>query len=160
MLNPFEEESEQSQFIQPERVVIKKQNKEKHISMYITIFSIHILEIFTCTLSGLNDNPTDGLAHSNLIPQYWLLSMAIYNIFGIIAIYQFNQRTFENKIYFIIYETIKIIWIILGIQILFYNKLSTFIVGYMLFYIIFESIYSIVNLYLLHRLKQQENFYL
>lgn len=158
MLNPFEEESERAHFIQQDTVVIKKQKRDKHISIYIAIFSIYILELFTCTLAGLNDNPTEGLGHSKLIPQYWLLPMAIYNIIGMIAIYQFNQRTFENKIYFIIYESIKLIWIIIGIQILFYNKLNVFIVGYMLFYIIFESIYWMINIYVLNKLKQQ--FYL
>ncbi len=158
MLNPFEDDLETRQFIQQDKVIIKKQTQNKHISHYVIIFSIYMLEIFTCTLAGLNDNPTDGLGHSKLIPQYWLLPMGLYNILGMIAIYQFNQRTYENKIYFIIYESIKLIWIIIGIQILFYNKLSVFIVGYMLFYIIFESIYCLINFYVLHKLKQQ--FYL
>jgi hypothetical protein len=156
MLNPFEDDLETGEFI-PKNKQINK-NKEKNICQYILVGCIYMLEIFTCTLAGLNDNPTDGLAHSKLIPQYWLLPMALYNILGMIAIYQFNQRTFENKIYFIIYESIKLIWIIIGIQILFYNKLSVFIVGYMLFYIIFESIYCLINFYVLHKLKQQ--FYL
>jgi hypothetical protein len=155
MLNPFEEDKETTVFITPTYNVIKPKN---NICTYILIGCIYILEIFTATLAGLNADSTEGIFHSNLTPQYWLLPFAIYNIINLIMIYQFNQRTYSNKLYFIISEIIKIIWIIMGFVILAHNHLDIFIISYMIFYIIVEIFIIIKNIYDIKHLKQE--FYL
>lgn len=152
MLNPFEEDKEIVVFI-PTHNYSEKVYETKSIAYYIHIVCLYILEIFTATLAGLNDNSTCGLFNSNLKPQPWLLSSAIYSIIILCLIYQFNQRTFNNRLYFIIADFIKLTWLIIGIVILIENKLNVFIVGYMLFYILIEFLYVLYSVYSIKKLK-------
>lgn len=139
MLNPFEdiEDKETTVFITPQTSELKSKYT---VLTYILVGSVYILEIFTATLAGLNADSTEGIFHSNLTPQYWLLSFAIYNIISLIMTYQFNQRIYANRIYFIISDIIKIGWIIIGFITISYNVLDVFIVAYMLFYICIQII--------------------
>ena len=164
MMNPFEDNDIEKQrdtdkFIEHPSIYISvppKKNNKKNCISYIIIGFIYLLEILTSILGGLNDSYTIGLNYSKFTIQYWLMIFAIYNIFGMMLIYQFNQRTYINKIYFIFYEFIKIIWLIIGFIILFkYNSNDfNFICGYALFYGLFQIIWIIFNLAYTCKLKK------
>ena len=160
MLNPFEEDKETSIFI-PTKNYTENYREKKYSSnsiiKYIAIGLIYVLEIFTATLGGLNDNQTIGIFNSNLKPQSWLLASAIYSISVLCLIYQFNQRTFNNRLYFIILDFIKFSWLIIGIGILIQNKLNIFIVGYMLFYMCIEFSYLISSVNLIKKLESNSS---
>jgi hypothetical protein len=163
MLNPFEDDIENqrdtSNFIPSSIHVSHKKNITTYC--YVIVVLIYILDIFTCVLGSLNNNKTNGLNNSPLTIQYWLIIFSIYNICGSMMIYQFNTRTYKNKLYFIFYEFIKLIWIIIGFVILFeFNNLVNynFILDYGLFYALLQIILIFFNLIYTCRLKNH-NYY-
>jgi len=146
MQNPFIDDDQINQrdtdrFIQSEFQINRIQ---KPIYSYILVGFIYLLEILTTVLGGMNDNHNNGLFNSGFNLQYWLMISGIYSIICMMAIYQFNQKIYKNKIYFIILDFIKLCWIFIGIIILFgFNIIigCNFIIGYALFYILFSIIY-------------------
>lgn len=135
--------NEETHFI-PSYDYMKKSSK----CYYIVISLMYILEVFTMILGCLNDNKTNGLYNSNFIIQYWLIIFAIYNILGLIMIYQYIIKYNTNKVYFIIYDFIKLMWITVGfVMILSYNSIRNcnFIICYSLLYTIFETIWMFIN---------------
>lgn len=157
MQNPLEEDKETTVFITTENY-IKNYREKKYLSKpiisYIAIGLIYGLEIFTATLGGLNNNQSEGLFNSDLHAQSWLLASAIYSISVLCLIYQFNQRTYNNRLYFIILDFIKFTWLIIGILILIKNKLNIFIIDYMLFYICIEFCHLIYSAISIKKLMQ------
>lgn len=148
MLNPFVETDDNNNARDTDRFIstysVRICRKQNPLYTYIFVGFIYLLEIFTTTLGGMNDNKNVGLFNSNLNLQYWLMSSGIYSILCLIVIYQFNQKVYKNKIYFIMLDFIKICWICIGYGILFgYNQIMNcnFIIGYSLFYILFSTIY-------------------
>ena len=149
MMNPFENDDNHTdnvrdtdRFISTYSVRVSRKNHS--IIRYIFNGLIYLLEILTATLGGMNDNNNVGLFNSGLILQYFLMSSGIYSILGLIAEYQFNLKVYNNKIYFIVYEFIKMCWICIGYGILFgYNQIMNcnFIIGYSLFYILYSTLY-------------------
>jgi hypothetical protein len=154
MQNPFEDIEnfkESDKFISTYDT--KSKDKPKYI-FYILIGLIYLLEIFTTTFGGVSTDPNNGLFNSKLTLQNWLIPSGIYGILGLMYKYQFNLKVYKNKIYFIIYDFIKICWMLIGTIILFgFNKLkdSNFIIIYSLFYIIFNIIY--ISFTLSHTLR-------
>lgn len=166
MLNPFVETDDDNnardtdRFISTYSVrVLKEQNFIKFT--YIFVGFIYLLEIFTTTLGGMNDNKNVGLFNSNLNLQYWLMSSGIYSILCLIAIYQFNQKVYKNKIYFIMLDFIKICWICIGYGIIFgYNQIMNcnFIIGYSLFYILFSTLYIMFSVIKTLKMSQYDYY--
>ena len=145
MLNPFNTDSED--LAESERFIDHTIKKEKSNYSYIPI-CLYILQIATLLIGSINDNTTNGFIYSSFTLQRWLIIFSIYNMCGLISIYQFNQHTPDNRIYFIFYKFIKIIFIIIGFLILFtYNTINNcnFILGYGLFYTLFELIQCLIN---------------
>lgn len=121
----------------------KKQKKYSYIK-YIIIGFIYLLEIFTAVLGGLNNQEVNTFPNTNFTIQYWLLTSGLYNICGLMCVYLFPLFTYKNKLYFIIYDLVKLLWLALGSFILLnYNSIinCNFIIGYTLFYLIIEFIY-------------------
>jgi hypothetical protein len=147
MQNPFEDYDydnvrETDKFI---NTYIANHRNKLTYCYYVIIGLIYILECFTSTLGGLNHQKSTGFFDSNFTLQYWLLVSGIYSIIGLILIYQFNQKKYENKLYFIFYDFIKICWLIIGTLILFgFNQIigCNFIIGYSLFYIMFSILFT------------------
>jgi len=163
MMNPFNDNNDADtardtdRFIRHSIYLNNRQEIRQPIYMYGIIGLIYIMEIFTTILGGLNDSNTTGLIHSALTIQYWLMIAGIYNMCGLILTYQFNLRTYKNKLWLIFYEFIKCIWIIIGFVILFgYNSIknSNFILGYAIFYILFETIWMFNNFAQIVKLKK------
>lgn len=165
MMNPFndndiENAGDTDKFIPNSIYTRHRIEKNQPIYMYILIGMIYIMEIFTSILGGVNDSNTIGLNHSALTIQYCLMIAGIYNMSGLILTYQFNLRTYKNKLLLLFYEFIKCIWLIIGFIILFgYNsvKENSFILGYALFYILFEIIWMCNNISQIVKLKKYEN---
>ena len=161
MLNPFEdnipENSRDTDRFIPSTVYIPRIRRTP-LYCYIIIAFIYVFEIFTTVLGGTNDDKTIGLNNSGFTIQYWLMIFGIFNICGLILIYQFNQRTYKNKIYFIFYEFIKSIWLIIGFIILFKYNLNerNFICEYGLFYTLFETLWMCYNLVYTIRLNKYD----
>lgn len=124
--------------------------------MYVFVIMMYIIEITTIIIAEIYDN-TDGL--NELTLNRWLMFAAIYNVLGLMAIFQFTSCKYNNKHYLIIYECIKMIWLIIGLIILFnWNGLINTIFIYTLIYIILESIWMINNFVKLQKIIH--NYYL
>jgi hypothetical protein len=163
MLNPFLEPDENARdtdkFISTNSVRIIKKNN--YPITYIIVGLIYLLEIFTSVIGGMSDNNNTGLFRSGLILQYFLMSSGLYAIIGLIAEYQFNQKVYLNKLYFLLYDFIKICWICIGCGILFgYNEIinCNFIIGYSLFYILYSILYVICSVIKTIRLSQYDYY--
>ncbi len=163
MLNPFLESDENSRdtdkFISTNSVRIIKKNN--YPITYIIVGLIYLLEILTSVIGGTNDNNNTGLFKSGLILQYFLMSSGLYAILGLISEYQFNLKVYKNKLYFLLYDFIKICWICIGCGILFgYNQImnSNFIICYSLFYILYSIIYVICSVIKTIRLSQYDYY--
>ena len=95
MINPFIDETDLENQTDTDKFIKKStytntQNKTTISNRYIIIGLIYLLEIFTSVLGGINNQKTIGLKYSGLTIQYWLIISGIYNICGLIIIYQFN----------------------------------------------------------------------
>jgi hypothetical protein len=163
MLNPFLESDENARdtdkFISTNSVRIIKKNN--YPITYIIVGLIYVLEILTSVIGGMNDNNNTGLFKYGLILQYFLMSSGLYAILGLIAEYQFNQKVYLNKLYFLLYDFIKICWICIGCGILFgYNQIMNcnFIIGYSLFYILYSILYVICSVIKTIRLSQHDYY--
>ena len=148
MQNPFSDDYENSRdtdrFITSVYVQRQDQIQKTPVYSYILVGMIYLLEILTTILGGMNSDKNNGLFHSDFNLQYWLMISGIYSIVSMMVIYQFNQKVYKNKIYFIILDFIKLSWILIGIVMLFgFNIIigCNFIIGYSLFYILFSIIY-------------------
>ena len=142
MQNPFEDNDN----FRETDTFLSTFQKKHNISYYKYIFVslVFLLEIFTATFGGISNDSNTGLFNTNLNLQHWLITSGIYGIIGIIFDYQFNQKVYKNKIYFIFYDLVKICWILIGNVILFgFNRLKdcNTLIGYSLFYIIFNILY-------------------
>lgn len=161
MLNPFEPSSDENAkdtelFISTHKTY-KKTSSIKSSITYIIVGLIYLFEILTTVIGGMNDNHNLGLNNSGLTLHNFLMSSGIYSILGLIAEYQFNQKVYNNRLYFIIYDFIKICWICIGCGILFgYNQIigCNFIIGYSLFYILYSTLYVIYSFANTIRLSQ------
>ena len=167
MLNPFQEDNadyredvkDTDKFLNTYST--SKLKSKLSLYNYIIIGCIYLSEIFTATFAGLNNNNNIGLFHSEFDLQYWLLASSIYSICGLIAIYQFNQKKYQNKLYFIFYDFIKFCWIIIGCIILFgFNHIigCNVIIGYSLFYISYNIIYLFFSFVKTIELNQYEYY--
>ena len=167
MLNPFQEDNadncenakDTDKFLNTHST--SKLNSKLSLYNYIIIGFVYLSEMFTATFAKLNDDNNTGLFHSEFDLQYWLLASGIYSICGLIAIYQFNQKNYQNKLYFIIYDFIKFCWIIIGCIILFvFNHIigCNFIIGYSLFYISYNIIYLFFSFVKTIELNQYEYY--
>jgi hypothetical protein len=167
MLNPFQEDNadyhedikDTDKFLNTHST--SKLNSKLSLYNYIIIGCIYILEMFTATFAKLNDDNNTGLFHSEFDLHYWLLVSSIYSICGLIAIYQFNQKKYKNKLYFIIYDFIKLCWIFIGCIILFgFNHIigCNLIIGYSLFYISYNIIYLFFSFVKTIKLNQYDNY--
>lgn len=164
MLNPFQEDN--VEHVKDTDKLLNTYSTSKLKSKlslynYIIIGFVYLSEIFTATFAKLNDDNNTGLFHSKFDLHYWLLASSIYSICGLIAIYQFNQKIYKNKLYFIIYDFIKFCWIIIGCIILFgFNHIigCNFIIGYSLFYISYNIIYLFFSFVKTIELNQYEYY--
>jgi hypothetical protein len=165
MINPFNDNNDVESARDTDQFIIHTQlnNRRKNtksVFMYVLIALIYGYEIFTTILGGLNESTTIGFNNSGLTIQYWLMIAGIYNMCGLIAIYQFNLRKYENKFSLLCYKFIKFVWLSIGLIILFgYNDIKEyhFILGYALFYIIFEIIWMCNNFIKIIILKKNDN---
>ena len=90
------------------------ENKKKYTYpqyTYVFVIMMYIIEITTIIISEIYDN-TDGL--NELTLNRWLMFAAIYNVLGLMAIFQFTSCKYNNKncqdgvyIWMITYNTIK-----------------------------------------------------
>lgn len=137
MQNPFQDDDYNSRDTDKFISTYTFQQKKSYYH-YITIGLIYILECFTSTYGALSEDKSNGLFNSKLTYQYWLLTSGIYSIIGLIMIYQFNQKTYENKLYFIVYDFIKCCWLIIGAGLFAFNQIvgCNFLIGYSLFYLL------------------------
>ena len=153
MQNPFDDSNDNSNDnitdrdkLIPTYITYNKKQKN-HLCVnikYIAISFIYLLEILTSVLGGLNNQQVKTFPNTNFKIQYWLLVSGLYNIVGIMCIYQFPLFKYENKLYFIIYDILKLLWLIIGSFILLnYNTIinCNFIIGYTLFYLIVSFVY-------------------
>jgi hypothetical protein len=152
MLDPFE-----TVYVKKTNNNLVNNNLYFNYIRYIIISIIYLIEALTATLGGLNVQDTNTFPNVNLKIQYWLLASGLYNIFGLILIYQFPLFTYSNKNYFTIYNILKFIWILIGGFILInYNKIinCNFIIGYSLFYIILNFNFMIYIFYKISKLQE------
>ena len=144
MQNPFDDHDNQRDTDRFITTIQTQRNTKNSLYSYILIGLIYLLEILTTIIGGINSDKNDGLFHSDFNLQYWLMVSGIYSIICMMMIYQFNQKVYKNKIYFITLDFIKLSWILIGIVMLFgFNNIigCNFIIGYSLFYILFSIIY-------------------
>ena len=149
MQNPFDDSNDNitdSDKLIPTYITYNKTEKKYLCTniKYVIISLIYLLEIFTAVLGGLNNQQVETFPNTNLKIQYWLFVSGLYNIIGLMCTYQFPKKKYENKLYFIIYDIVKLLWLIIGSFILLnYNSVvnCNFIIGYTLFYLIVGFIY-------------------
>ena len=152
MIDPLTETDMLSSSETDKFIVFSNYNREsKHPKyMYISVIMIYIIEITTIIIGEIYYN-TNGIKQLTL--NRWLIVASVYNICGLMSIYQFNTWKYNNKKKLVIYECIKMIWISIGLVILFnYNKEHIIIYIYSLIYIIFESILMINNFIKLNKI--------
>ena len=150
--------------IDTNKIIITTNKQIKiHQCEYMIVYSINLLEILTIILGGINNNGNIGLFYSNMNLQKWLIVSGIYSIIYMVLVYQFNQKKYTNKIYFILLDFIKFCWICIGFGILLgYNKIigCNFIIAYSLFYIIFSFIFVLYTFFKTISLHQYNYSYL
>jgi hypothetical protein len=162
MQNPFEE-LDNEKLLPHFNNYENKPKKYTYLKIVIIVF-IYLLEIFTAVLGGLNNQEVNTFPNTNFTIQYWLLASGLYNIIGLMCTYQFPKKNVEanflrselyidnsrplfkynNKLYFVIYDIIKLLWLAVGSFILLnYNSIihCNFIIGYTLFYLILDFVY-------------------
>ena len=116
MQNPFEE-SDNEKLLPQFNNYENKPKKYTNLKIMIIGF-IYLIEIFTSVLGGLNNQFTNTFPNTNFTIQYWLLASGLYNIIGLMCTYNFPLFNYDNKLYFIIYDIIKLLWLSIGTFIL------------------------------------------
>ena len=122
---------------------------------YSIIILLYILESVSIILGCADKEDTIGMNNSNFTINYILIMLGIYNMIGYTLIYQNNYKKYNTRLFFIFYDSIKLIFILLGFIIIFKfnSEYNNFILPYSIFYLLiccFYVEYSITVTYKLN----------
>ena len=122
---------------------------------YSIIILLYILESVSIILGCADKEDTIGMNNSNFTINYILIMLGIYNMIGYTLIHQNNYKKYNTKLLFIFYDSIKLIFILLGFIIIFKfnSEYNNFILPYSIFYLLiccFYVEYSITVTYKLN----------
>ena len=139
-----------------ERIYITIDDYKKPVNnkYYIIIIFLYILESLSIILGCASKEDTIGINNSNFTINYILIILGIYNSIGYTLIHRNNYKKYNTKLFFIFYDIIKLIFILLGIIIIFkFNSdYNNFILPYSITYLIICCIYIEYSIIITYKL--------
>ena len=145
MLNPFINDDNMKERTY---ITIDDYNNRKPVNInkkyYSKIILLYILESVSIILGCVDKEDIVGMNNSNFTINYILIILGIYNIIGYTLIHQNNYKKYNTKLFFILYDSIKLIFILLGFIIIFKfnSEYNNFILPYSIFYLLICCIYA------------------
>ena len=121
----------------------------------IIIMLLYILESVSVILGCADTEDTIGMNNSNFTINYILIMLGIYNMIGYTLIHQNNYKKYNTKLLFIFYDSIKLIFILLGFIIIFKfnSEYNNFILPYSIFYLLICCIYLKYSIIITYKLN-------
>jgi len=137
-------------------ITIDDYNNRKPVDVnkkFVIIIFLCIFELVSIILGCASNEDTIGIKNSNFTINYILIILGIYNIIGYTLIHRNNYKKY-NKFFFILYDVIKLIFILLGFIIIFKfnSEYNNFILPYSITYLLICSIYIEYSIIMTYKL--------
>ena len=157
MLNPFinNDDNDKRSYVTIDDYNNNRNSVNVNHKYYSIIILLYILESVSIIIGCVDKEDTIGMNNSNFTINYILIMLGIYNMIGYTLIYQNNYKKYNTRLFFIFYDSIKLIFIVLGFIIIFKfnSEYNNFILPYSIFYLLiccFYVEYSITVTYKLN----------